>query len=510
MKKGFTLVELIAVVVILGIILVIAVPRITDVIESAKINSVIKNEEMLVRATRNYLVSNDEKFPTEIGDTEEITLEELQNNDLISSIKSPFGNNNCNGYVLITKINDTNFDYTPHLNCVDYSIGSSEADKLVLHYKFDDFQEPTKNLVLNGNFENNYTSWTNINHNIIELIEDPTNPLSSGKVIKNANPGEAWGTARQSNFGLEIGKTYTLSYWVKHSTDVTQSTRFFIYVKAYDKLPNNNDFVLLSNNFDGNWKRVENTFVAQYENYFISIESAPNSIGNSYITGVAIEEKNYSTPFISGIREGLVIDYSKNNYHANLNLNTTPKWLFDEERKSGVYEFDGNESHIRVQESVMDNMISNSFSISFWIYPYNISGKIMDVFGGGNYGWSNGGVAFGHHHNNQWYYDMYLKLNGRRSIIVHVNQIPYSKWTHLVLLRNRENNSSSIYINGELYIINSNVPGSDDINWNKQGFPLRIGLGRYEGTDGKIDNVRIYNRALNTEEIKMLYKIENS
>ncbi len=149
MKKGFTLVELIAVVVILGIILIIAVPKITDVINNAKINAVIKNEEMLIRATRNYLVSNNEKMPTEIGSTEEVTLEQLQTEELIQTIKSPFINGNCSGYVLITKIEDNSYDYTPHLNCVDPERGSASADGLVGYYKLD-------NNVLDYGINNNH------------------------------------------------------------------------------------------------------------------------------------------------------------------------------------------------------------------------------------------------------------------------------------------------------------------------------------------------------------------
>ena len=38
-KKGFTLVELLAVIVILAVILVIAIPRILDVIDSSKLSS---------------------------------------------------------------------------------------------------------------------------------------------------------------------------------------------------------------------------------------------------------------------------------------------------------------------------------------------------------------------------------------------------------------------------------------------------------------------------------------
>ena len=50
-KKGFTLVELLAVIVVLAIILVIAVPRILDVIESARKESLGRSAQMVA----NYL-----------------------------------------------------------------------------------------------------------------------------------------------------------------------------------------------------------------------------------------------------------------------------------------------------------------------------------------------------------------------------------------------------------------------------------------------------------------------
>ena len=56
-KKGFTLVELLAVIVILAIILVIAIPQIAKVIDDGKINS-LKDSAMLIakNAEREYLV----------------------------------------------------------------------------------------------------------------------------------------------------------------------------------------------------------------------------------------------------------------------------------------------------------------------------------------------------------------------------------------------------------------------------------------------------------------------
>ena len=115
---GFTLVELLAVLVILGLILAIAVPRIVDVIDNTKESAYQINEGMMVSAARNYLVMNDSKNPSEKGTMSIITLEELQNSELISSIHDARDSNiECGGYVVVKNVDDKTFDYRPYLKC---------------------------------------------------------------------------------------------------------------------------------------------------------------------------------------------------------------------------------------------------------------------------------------------------------------------------------------------------------------------------------------------------------
>ncbi len=71
MKKGFTLVELIAVVVILGIILVLAVPRITNIINNIQKNAFETDTKMVLNAVR-ILMSVNEDFDVSILNTDNI------------------------------------------------------------------------------------------------------------------------------------------------------------------------------------------------------------------------------------------------------------------------------------------------------------------------------------------------------------------------------------------------------------------------------------------------------
>lgn len=85
-KKGFTLVELLAVIIILGIVLVIAVPKITSVIETSKINSLKESVKGIAKSAENEYLErigtwtlDQENDPIECDDVARINSEDYEN-----------------------------------------------------------------------------------------------------------------------------------------------------------------------------------------------------------------------------------------------------------------------------------------------------------------------------------------------------------------------------------------------------------------------------------------------
>ena len=86
MKKGFTLVELIGVIIVLGLIALIALPPILNAIREKESEISEASEEIIYNATSLYVSDNSNSFPKTNGNTFCVTLDTLTQGDYLPDV----------------------------------------------------------------------------------------------------------------------------------------------------------------------------------------------------------------------------------------------------------------------------------------------------------------------------------------------------------------------------------------------------------------------------------------
>lgn len=123
-NKGFTLIEILAVVVLLGILGGVAVTGVNRYLEKARTQAYEALEETLYSATQNYIIDRGVLVSTSWTTIQSSTL---INNGYIKELNDPGKNDGsqCTGYVKVKRANasgtalDT-YTYEVHVQCSAY------------------------------------------------------------------------------------------------------------------------------------------------------------------------------------------------------------------------------------------------------------------------------------------------------------------------------------------------------------------------------------------------------
>jgi len=127
-KKGFTLIEIIAVIVIMGIILLVVSIPVSKYIENSKIKTYQSHERNLEVATKNYMIDciSDNKEGCTIpsnGNHYVISYDMLIENGYSNELEDPESDGYCNKSYVIVENNSSgvvNLEYKVCLICEEY------------------------------------------------------------------------------------------------------------------------------------------------------------------------------------------------------------------------------------------------------------------------------------------------------------------------------------------------------------------------------------------------------
>lgn len=94
-ERGLTLIELLAVIVILGIIAAIAIPAIGGLIDNSKKDAHVSNAQQMINAAKIAVTADKDLIPTN-GNAKIVTLAYLENKGYLETVKDP--DKTTNGY----------------------------------------------------------------------------------------------------------------------------------------------------------------------------------------------------------------------------------------------------------------------------------------------------------------------------------------------------------------------------------------------------------------------------
>lgn len=116
-KRGFTMIELLAVLVILGIIMVIAVPSVVSYLQGARTDYYDQLEESVKTVGQEYFSDHRSLMPRENGQIFSVNIQDLITEGYTTEILDSDGNNTCTGNVYVKRLATADFEYHACIQC---------------------------------------------------------------------------------------------------------------------------------------------------------------------------------------------------------------------------------------------------------------------------------------------------------------------------------------------------------------------------------------------------------
>lgn len=267
-KKGFTLVELLAVIVILGVLLMIAVPAVQNVIKKTKNNATQKQAELFIDAAKKMAIIDEA--------TSDMVIYKLS--DLDSSVDT----NRFTGMVVALKENGS-YKYYIYLNdsVNKKTIGNNNNDI----FEFASEDKINEKVTDGGNVFSEQTQIINVNNNTYSYSNNSNtlNPYHSYSVKENVT--------------VTVGNNSYTGIVIKSGTTIRVLLTQQRTIMSYTSIEKN--------------KSIVGTTIPTLED--IKILSGNNTISNNFCDGKYTAQADCSSGFTGGYKAGVAIWLSYGN-----------------------------------------------------------------------------------------------------------------------------------------------------------------------------------------------------
>ncbi len=130
MSKGFTLIEMLASILIIGILVTIVLISANNLIKTSNLEYYNTSEKMMILASKDYFADYRSYLPKEVGEKTRVLLSALVLENYIDMIKdvNEFDCNTTKSYVEVEKTSNNEYLYKAHLVCdkADYETKDGE------------------------------------------------------------------------------------------------------------------------------------------------------------------------------------------------------------------------------------------------------------------------------------------------------------------------------------------------------------------------------------------------
>ena len=166
-EKGFTMIELLATITILGILMAVAIGAISWILDLNEKRYYSTLEKNVVLAAKSYYADNRASLPQAIGQSKKVTLKTLVEKKYLAEVLD-YGKGDCtkssNSYVKVTKYSSKDYLYAAYFECPAYK--TSEEDRIkdisiTINFDFDSkkIADSVANIKITSTDENKIASF---------------------------------------------------------------------------------------------------------------------------------------------------------------------------------------------------------------------------------------------------------------------------------------------------------------------------------------------------------------